>query len=137
MITPQGGKLKVSNLGSSGCDGVSISLGDPIEGFSADVELFQPGAPPFGALFTLRSVTADAIYVRDLILEDGITLDLSSTISSFAGSRSAWCAYRLVTPTGDDFEAWLDGLFVMEDAAIFSDGFESGDTSAWSSSVTN
>lgn len=63
-LEPSAGRLKISNLGSSGCDGVSIDLPDDTEHF----EMFwlpllpcdgifppPPGCDPFLAFFELRS----------------------------------------------------------------------------------
>lgn len=45
---------------------------------------------------------------------------------------SALCSFDLHTPAGDDFEANLDSLSFIGRQEIFTDGFESGNTSAWS-----
>lgn len=48
------------------------------------------------------------------------------------GAMSAGCSYRISNPTGADFTAWFDQLYLDNGNQIFADGFESGDTSAWS-----
>jgi hypothetical protein len=48
------------------------------------------------------------------------------------GVTSARCGFTFATPSGDDFTAWLDGLTLINQGPLFADGFESGDTSAWS-----
>jgi len=48
------------------------------------------------------------------------------------GAVSAGCSFRISNPTGADFDAWFDQLYLDDGSHIFSDGFESGDTSAWS-----
>jgi len=48
-----------------------------------------------------------------------------------AGANSALCGFRIATPSGQDFTAWLDDLFLDNGSTIFTDGFESGSTSAW------
>ncbi len=52
-----------------------------------------------------------------------------------AGANSALCGFSIATPSGQDFTAWFDDLFLDNGSSIFSDGFESGDTSAWAASV--
>lgn len=51
------------------------------------------------------------------------------------GANSALCSYSIATPSGQDFTAWLDDLFLDNGSSIFIDGFESGDTSGWTASV--
>jgi hypothetical protein len=50
------------------------------------------------------------------------------------GARSAVCRFELLSPGAETFDAYLDGLF-LRIPSIFSDGFESGDTTAWSSAT--
>lgn len=49
-----------------------------------------------------------------------------------AGAASARCAFSL---EGTNFDALLDRLSLIGPGEIFADGFESGNTSAWSSAV--
>ena len=60
------------------------------------------------------------------------------TFDTPAGAASARCRFE-TGPLGSDplFNLYLDGLFLggTIDPEIFSDGFESGDTSAWSITV--
>jgi hypothetical protein len=80
----------------------------------------------------------------------GIGSDLSSVLMSDTGSawvpfasdhqaqdgaQSARCRFSWNTGSGEDFTAWLDELFVGSRGYIFSDGFESGATSRWSTEV--
>ena len=52
--------------------------------------------------------------------------------TSPVGSLSALCSSTLLAPFGGPaFDAFFDQLRVADEAEIFSDGFESGDTSAW------
>jgi hypothetical protein len=64
--------------------------------------------------------------------------DLHPPIAVPAGALSALCDFTL-EPAGSDpsFDAFLDGLRLVgpEPLPIFADGFESGDTTAWSSTV--
>ncbi len=64
---------------------------------------------------------------------------LASIMVAPAGTASALCGFGLTTPAGDDLDAHLDNLELRQldpgDAGIFADGFESGDTSSWTSSL--
>ncbi|MDA8019643.1 MAG: hypothetical protein MPN21_19555 [Thermoanaerobaculia bacterium] len=74
------------------------------------------------------------------LLEDiGATWEFSeTTFHTPAGAVSAMCAFE-VGAIGNDpaFNLYIDGLFLggSNNPEIFSDGFESGNTSAWSSTV--
>ncbi len=51
-----------------------------------------------------------------------------------AGTASVLCSVDLRTEDGADFNAFVDEAFLTCRADIlFADGFESGDTSAWTS----
>ena len=60
---------------------------------------------------------------------------LESVGSAPADTASVLCSYDLRTATGESFDAFLDSASLTREAAIFSDGFESGDTSAWSTAI--
>jgi len=62
----------------------------------------------------------------------GSWLPFDGVLTSPVGAASARCSFRISNPTGADFTAWLDQLYLDDGNNIFSDGFESGDTSAWS-----
>ena len=47
---------------------------------------------------------------------------------------SVVCGVALQTPSVAPFEAFLDNL-VARESLLIADGFESGDTSAWSSTI--
>jgi uncharacterized repeat protein (TIGR01451 family) len=71
-----------------------------------------------------------------LILGDtaGDWLNFENTVIAPVGTSSALCSFEITAPAGEDFDVWLDNLVLTPGAIlIFSDGFESGDTSAWSS----
>jgi uncharacterized repeat protein (TIGR01451 family) len=75
-----------------------------------------------------------------LLLGDtaGEWLEFNNAVSAPLGTSSARCAYKVNAPAGEDFDAWLDNLILIPGVpVIFSDGFESGDTSAWSSTFGN
>jgi len=62
----------------------------------------------------------------------GVWLPFDGMVTSPTGAASAQCSFRISNPTGADFTAWFDQLYLDNGSHIFSDGFESGDTSAWS-----
>jgi uncharacterized repeat protein (TIGR01451 family) len=55
-------------------------------------------------------------------------------VSTPAAAVSASCRFEVESPFGDPFEAYLDHAF-LGGSEIFSDGFETGDTSRWSVTV--
>jgi len=65
----------------------------------------------------------------------GVWVPLVGTIEAPTGAESAYCALSFAAASGQDFSANLDDLSVRPGALIFTDGFESGDVSAWSASV--
>jgi len=77
-------------------------------------------------------VLDEAVYT--MLLEDtgGVWLDVADTVTTSEGTGSLRCTFSFDTATGAAFSANLDRLFLSDESAIFADGFESGDTSAWS-----
>ena len=71
------------------------------------------------------------------ILEDtsGQFLLRSETFDLPVGALSAQCQVDWVAPGAEIFTGYADDIFLNGEGPIFEDGFESGDTSAWSSSV--
>ena len=66
----------------------------------------------------------------------GAWQEVASEVLTPADASSALCSFDLLAPAGDAFDALLDDLeFIAIDPPFFADGFESGDTSAWSSST--
>jgi hypothetical protein len=59
-----------------------------------------------------------------------VWVGLSTGLTVPAGA-SALCGFTLWTPGGLPFDVFVDDL-VAREALLFTDGFESGDTSAWS-----
>ncbi len=70
----------------------------------------------------------DAFLLQDT---GGTWLTLSRVLSSSASAVSARCSFRFETPTGVSFDGRLDQMGLRARAELFSDGFETGDTSAW------
>ena len=66
--------------------------------------------------------------------EGGLWITSLESILAPVGAVSALCELG-VAPVGDDpnFDIYLDALFLGAEGLIFRNGFESGDTSAWSS----
>ncbi|MEM8962538.1 MAG: hypothetical protein AAGD38_13725, partial [Acidobacteriota bacterium] len=75
--------------------------------------------------------TIDVTLLEDT---DGLWQPLAGRVDTPSGTLSALCSFDVLAPNGDDFDVFLDDLFLGQ-GIIFSDGFESGDTSAWSSTV--
>jgi hypothetical protein len=72
----------------------------------------------------------------DLISDSGgVWLPFTSILAVPAGTMSARCSFTFGTGTGASFTAWLDELVLSTKELIFQDGFESGDTAAWSEST--
>ena len=59
-------------------------------------------------------------------------VDLDGLLIPPVGSDSALCSVDFVTVGGESFEAGVDRVRLVIGDSIFSDGFESGNTSAWS-----
>jgi hypothetical protein len=62
-----------------------------------------------------------------------LSFDESASVPPLAGS--ARCTFTVDEPASASFDAYLDRLFFGPTDLIFTDGFESGDTSAWSVTV--
>ena len=91
---------------------------------------FFPAAACSGQSLGTSSVTS--------LLEDegGDYVSFARPLSVPAGSTSALCAYGIeAAGTPADLDLLLDGLFVGPDQGLFMDGFESGNTSAWSAAT--
>ena len=86
--------------------------------------------------FTSTACTGAPISeaVNTVLLEDtgGLWAALASSFTAPPGTGSMRCSFSFDTASGASFSANLDRLVVSDQATIFADGFESGDTSAWS-----
>jgi hypothetical protein len=60
---------------------------------------------------------------------------IALTVNEQPGRQSILCLFMLNVPNGDNFSLRLDQLVLGVASAIFADDFESGDTSAWSTTV--
>jgi hypothetical protein len=65
----------------------------------------------------------------------GAWLPIALTVAEQPGSQSKLCSFAVRAPTGDDFILRLDQAILEVGGEIFADGFESGDTTAWSTIV--
>jgi uncharacterized repeat protein (TIGR01451 family) len=65
----------------------------------------------------------------------GVWIPLMGTMEAPVGAESAYCTLTFTASSGQDFSANLDDLILRPGALMFTDGFESGDVSAWSASV--
>ncbi len=62
--------------------------------------------------------------------------ELRGLVDAPEGARSARVAFAVDAGSSDDFTSYFDNLFFYLDVGIFADGFESGDTGAWTSTVS-
>ncbi len=96
-------------------------------GFSRRCEFFSaPGCS--GSL----GVQTSALALQDTA---GTWLTLANQVNRPAGAAAARCDFSFETATGASFNGWLDATRFATTGGLFSDGFESGDTSAWSATV--
>ncbi|MEZ5333116.1 MAG: hypothetical protein R2991_13950 [Thermoanaerobaculia bacterium] len=63
----------------------------------------------------------------------GLFLPIGGFVEAPASTVSALCTATWTAPAGDLIDGWLDALTAR--STIFADGFESGDTSAWTQTV--
>ncbi len=82
-----------------------------------------------GACTGLLGGVSDAFLLQDT---GGTWLTLARQVTSAASAASVRCRFRWETPSGASFTGSFDQLFLSDVGEIFSDGFESGDTSQWS-----
>jgi hypothetical protein len=71
------------------------------------------------------------------ILEDsgGTFVTGGAELSAPLGAVSARCGFEVLSPNAESFQLWLAGASLVGNGPLFADGFESGDTSAWSTVV--
>lgn len=81
------------------------------------------GGSPLGDDSTLLPVDDSA----------GGFVPVSAILEAPAATASALCTVTWSVPVGDLVDGWLDALTAR--STIFADGFESGDTSAWTQTV--
>jgi uncharacterized repeat protein (TIGR01451 family) len=97
--------------------------------FQLACEFFEGAACGGGSLGVASEIT---------LLEDegGAWLSLASDLATPAGTESVRCDFSVeAVGTSSDFDLYIDGLYVGSGSVIFADGFESGNVSAWSSSI--
>lgn len=105
QVTLQGGKLKISNLGSSGCDGFSVATGGGGGGSGGSIWLELAAAEltdgfSFGGDFLPATAAADTHKAWIELLSFG-TPELSMDVSQFPGGTTD--AYK-ITIYQDDVE---------------------------------
>ncbi len=88
--------------------------------------------------FNLAACSGSSLGValNTLLLQDtgGNWLSVGGQFTAPVSAASALCIFQYTSSTGQAFDAFLDDT-VLGGSLIFADGFESGDTSAWSASV--
>ncbi|MFN7940396.1 MAG: GEVED domain-containing protein [Thermoanaerobaculia bacterium] len=65
----------------------------------------------------------------------GSWIPLVKTVTPPVSALSALCTFRWDTPVAAGFDSFLDAAFFGATGQLFSDGFETGDTSRWSATV--
>jgi uncharacterized repeat protein (TIGR01451 family) len=95
-------------------------------GFSRSCEFFTAAACT-GSL----GIAGDTFALQNT----GGWLTLDRHLTPPAGAAAARCRFRFNTAAGASFNGRLDRLSLTAPNLIFADGFESGDTSRWSSCV--
>ncbi|MCP4654870.1 MAG: DUF11 domain-containing protein, partial [bacterium] len=143
------GSAQVTNLSAS----IDFSLGQCV-----DVNL--PSVPfcPFEARVRLDAEPGVSLLLSktcEFFSETacaGFSMASNSTLSFIADTAGGWeivgfsirppeaaasalCSFDLSTPTAEDFNIYYDEVRLTCASLIFEDGFESGDTSQWSSAV--
>jgi hypothetical protein len=105
---------------------VRTAVPSGLVGFEAACELFS--APSCGG-----SSVGELAFPTGLGSTGGTFLAIGHDAPVPASAQSALCSFIVVPPIGAGvYDAWLDELFFGDRGAIFADGFESGNTSAWS-----
>ena len=106
------------------------------------VKTAAPDLDFFGYCFVSTAPDCDAIdqeltllYTLDLVPTGGQWQSVHRKLDvTPAGTESMICGFGLTTYSGGNFELHLDALELLG-TALLADGFESGDTSAWSTTV--
>jgi hypothetical protein len=62
----------------------------------------------------------------------GAWLPIELSVTDRPGRLSVMCGYSVSVPGGDNFSLRIDSAVLTAGSTIFADGFESGNTSAWS-----
>ena len=96
-------------------------------GFSRRCEFFSAPACS-GSL----GVQTSALALQDT---GGNWLTIAAQINRPAAAVAARCDFSFETATGESFDGWLDATRFAASGGLFSDGFESGNTAAWSATV--
>ncbi|MCH9651513.1 MAG: FG-GAP-like repeat-containing protein [Deltaproteobacteria bacterium] len=132
------GSVHITNLsGNTFALGQCIGFGSLMNGVSALVRI--DGAPEVTVTVTTAcdrfdlkgcSGTSLGVVSSQTVFQDtgGLWLPASAVVDD-AGAESALCSFEITLDTGEAFDAYLDAFSLPR--ALFSDGFESGDTSAW------
>lgn len=119
----------IHTLSVDGQDFMAEVSAGPIPGANLTA---SPSAIDFGGMSTLSWTTPGGATFLDAALDQGLGSDLNAT-GSMMLSPIASTTYRYCAVTEEGGAVAEVTIFVGE-SGIFSDGFESGDTSAWSAS---
>ncbi len=96
-----------------------------------------PHEPVTAVQLSRGKAEAELLFQLALALQDtaGSWLSLTGQLNRPGGAVAARCDFSFTTATGASFDGWLDATRFTATGGLFSDGFESGDTSAWSATV--
>ena len=87
----------------------------------------------FGQPLCAGDPISSALEFLPLVDTGGAWEDFGSELVTPIGMFSMVCSFEIRSPQSDSLRVWLDKLTLeLLEAAIFTDGFESGDTSVWS-----
>ena len=102
-----------------------------------DTEAPLVGLQPFCSLHDAVGCAGDILASASPVFlapdTGGAFLDFDLAIDGRPGSVSALCGTRISAGAGVALDAFLDDLRLVPDGRLFADGFESGDTSSWTS----
>lgn len=107
---------------------VRMATSAPGIGFALRCSFYASADCSGTALSTEDSVT----FLGDT---SGTWLRLGEDLTSPAAAASVLCSTDFAAPGGANFDARLDHVELSGPSLLFADGFESGDTSAWSATV--
>ena len=143
----QSGSARVENLTQSQTfqlDQCVAVLGDGEHRFS--FELLLTAAPEVGITLSRSCAFFDGPscsggepppwLAATLVFSTGSAfVPLEATFTAPATAASALCGVTLSTASGEAFVAHVDAMALVTLGSVFNDGFESGDTSAWTAAV--
>jgi uncharacterized repeat protein (TIGR01451 family) len=102
------------------------------------------GGPPASVRIACRlfdgpacggGILQEPALVQAIFDTEGAFVELDGSIEAPSATVSALCAFVGIPPPGSGFDAYFDDLFLGDTSELFSDGFEGGNSSAWTATV--